>query len=89
MLKSPLVGQRIAIRVRENLPVRVDLDDLVHAGVLGLVEKFDGSKPVAFQAYAKHPIKGPILDSLREVNWRRATCASGRSAWTRLPATCR
>jgi RNA polymerase sigma factor for flagellar operon FliA len=62
----------IAIRVHENLPVHVDLDDLVHAGVLGLmdaVEKFDSSKNVAFQAYAKHRIKGAILDSLRELDW--------------------
>jgi RNA polymerase sigma factor FliA len=62
----------IAIRVHENLPVHVDLDDLVHAGVLGLldaVEKFDSSKNVAFQSYAKHRIKGAILDSLRELDW--------------------
>ena len=62
----------IAIRVHENLPVYVDLDDLVHAGVLGLmdaVEKYDESKGVAFQGYAKHRIKGAILDSLRELDW--------------------
>ena len=62
----------IAIRVHENLPVHVDLDELVHAGVLGLfdaVEKFDASKNVAFQAYAKHRIKGAILDSLRQLDW--------------------
>src|SRR5215469_508406 len=67
----PLV-KAIAIRVHENLPVHVDLDDLVHAGVLGLidaVEKFDASKNVAFQSYAKHRIKGSILDSLRELDW--------------------
>ena len=33
----------IAIRVHEHLPVRVELDDLIHAGVLGL---FDAAKPV-------------------------------------------
>jgi len=62
----------IAIRVHENLPVHVDVDDLVHAGVLGLfdaVEKFDASKNVAFQSYAKHRIKGAILDSLRQLDW--------------------
>src|SRR5215468_106677 len=62
----------IAVRVHESLPVHVDLDDLVHAGVLGLfdaVEKFDSSKRVAFQSYAKHRIKGAILDSLRELDW--------------------
>jgi RNA polymerase sigma factor FliA len=67
----PLV-KAIAIRVHEGLPVHVDLDDLVHAGVLGLidaVEKFDAAKNVAFQSYAKHRIKGAILDSLRELDW--------------------
>ena len=62
----------IAIRVHENLPVHVDVDDLVHAGVLGLfdaVEKFDSTKNVAFQNYAKHRIKGAILDSLRQLDW--------------------
>src|SRR5579863_4132284 len=67
----PLV-KAIAIRVHENLPVHVDLDDLVHAGVLGLfdaVNKYDSTKNVAFHAYAKHRIKGAILDSLRQLDW--------------------
>ncbi len=62
----------IAIRVHENLPVHVDLDDLIEAGVLGLfdaVEKYDASKSVAFHSYAKHRIKGAILDSLRQLDW--------------------
>jgi len=67
----PLV-RAIAIRVHENLPVHVDLDDLTHAGVLGLfdaVTKYDAQKNVAFHAYAKHRIKGAILDSLRQLDW--------------------
>ena len=67
----PLV-KAIAIRVHENLPVHVDLDDLIHAGVLGLfdaVEKYDECKNVAFHSYAKHRIKGAILDSLRQSDW--------------------
>jgi RNA polymerase sigma factor for flagellar operon FliA len=67
----PLV-KAIAIRVHESLPVHVDLDDLIHAGVLGLfdaVGKFDSAKNVAFQSYAKHRIKGAILDSLRQLDW--------------------
>jgi RNA polymerase sigma factor for flagellar operon FliA len=67
----PLV-KVIAIRVRENLPVHIELDDLIHAGVLGLfdaVEKYNPSKNVEFQAYAKHRIKGAILDSLRQLDW--------------------
>jgi len=67
----PLV-KAIAIRVHENLPVHVDLDDLVHAGVLGLfdaVAKYDSTKNVVFHSYAKHRIKGAILDSLRQLDW--------------------
>src|SRR6516164_856466 len=67
----PLV-KAIAIRVHESLPVHVDLDDLIHAGVLGLfdaVTKYDGAKNVAFHSYAKHRIKGAILDSLRQMDW--------------------
>jgi RNA polymerase sigma factor for flagellar operon FliA len=67
----PLV-KAIAVRVHENLPVHVDLDDLVHAGVLGLFDaatKYNPEKKVAFSSYAKHRIKGSILDSLRQLDW--------------------
>jgi RNA polymerase sigma factor for flagellar operon FliA len=67
----PLV-KAIAIRVHENLPVHVDLDDLVHAGILGLFDaarKYNPRKKVAFSSYAKHRIKGAILDSLRQLDW--------------------
>src|ERR1700682_3649436 len=67
----PLV-KAIAVRVYENLPVHVDLDDLVHAGILGLFDaatKFDPEKQVVFSSYAKHRIKGSILDSLRQLDW--------------------
>jgi RNA polymerase sigma factor for flagellar operon FliA len=67
----PLV-KAIAVRVHENLPVHVDLDDLVHTGILGLFDaasKFDPEKQVAFSSYAKHRIKGAILDGLRQLDW--------------------
>jgi RNA polymerase sigma factor for flagellar operon FliA len=67
----PLV-KAIAVRVHENLPVHVDLDDLVHAGVLGLFDaatKYNPEKKVVFSSYAKHRIKGAILDSLRQLDW--------------------
>ena len=62
----------IAVRVHENLPVHVDLDDLVHAGVLGLFDaasKYNPAKKVVFHSYAKYRIKGAILDSLRQLDW--------------------
>jgi RNA polymerase sigma factor FliA len=67
----PLV-KAIAVRVHENLPVHVDLYDLVHAGIIGLFDaatKFNPEKQVVFSSYAKHRIKGAILDSLRQLDW--------------------
>ncbi len=87
----PLV-RAIAARVRENLPVQVELDDLVHAGVLGLfdaVEKFDASKGVVFHLYAKHRIRGAILDSLRQSTSKpspRNSAASSGAARTKPSA---
>jgi RNA polymerase sigma factor FliA len=64
---GPLV-KAIGVRLHGNLPAHADLDDLVHAGVLGLFDaatKFNSEKEVPFSTYAKHRIKGAILDSLR------------------------
>ncbi len=71
MENLPLV-KVIALRVHESLPVHVELDDLVHAGILGLFDaatKYNPNKQVAFSSYAKHRIKGAILDSLRQLDW--------------------
>ena len=62
----------IARRIHERLPQHVPLEDLVHAGVLGLMDalnKFDRAKHVQFASYAKFRIRGAILDSLRELDW--------------------
>jgi RNA polymerase sigma factor for flagellar operon FliA len=62
----------LARRIHERLPRHVPLDDLVHAGVIGLIDalnKFDRSKHVQFSSYAKFRIRGAILDSLREMDW--------------------
>jgi len=62
----------IASRIRERLPQHVELDDLVNAGVIGLLEasrNFDSSKNSQFKQFAKFRIRGAILDSLRESDW--------------------
>ena len=62
----------IARRIHERLPRHVALEDLVHAGMVGLIDalqKFDRSKHVQFASYAKFRIRGAILDSLRELDW--------------------
>ena len=62
----------LARRIHERLPRHVPLEDLIHAGVIGLIDahnKFDRSKHVQFGSYAKFRIRGAILDSLREMDW--------------------
>ncbi|MBV9572886.1 MAG: FliA/WhiG family RNA polymerase sigma factor [Acidobacteriales bacterium] len=62
----------IARRIHEHLPRHVPLEDMIHAGVLGLIDalhKFDCTKLVRFPSYAKFRIRGAILDSLREMDW--------------------
>lgn len=62
----------IAVRVHASLPVHVELEDLEHAGILGLIDaadKFNPDKLVSFSNYAKHRIKGAMLDSLRDLDW--------------------
>src|SRR3981081_2471583 len=62
----------LARRIHERLPRHVPLEDLIHAGVVGLIDalgKFDQSKHVQFSSYAKFRIRGAILDSLRELDW--------------------
>lgn len=62
----------LARRIHGRLPAQVPLEDLVHAGVIGLidaVDKFDPGKHVQLKSYAKFRIQGAIVDSLREMDW--------------------
>jgi RNA polymerase sigma factor FliA len=62
----------IARRIHARLPRHVSFEDLVHAGIVGLIDalnKFDGSKQVQFSSYARFRIRGAILDSLRDLDW--------------------
>ena len=73
LLKEQLPQVRsIARRIYERLPRHVSLEDIVQAGVLGLINalhRFDRSKQVQFGSYARFRIRGAILDSLREMDW--------------------
>jgi RNA polymerase sigma factor for flagellar operon FliA len=62
----------LARRIHERLPQHVDIEDLVSAGVVGLMDafsKFDPGKKVQFRSYAQFRIRGAILDSLRTLDW--------------------
>ncbi len=62
----------IARHIHDRLPQHVPIEDLVHAGVLGLIDaltRYDEGRQVQFKTYAKFRIRGAILDSLRELDW--------------------
>lgn len=62
----------IAQRIAARLPASVELDDLVSAGVIGLmdaIEKYDPSRENTFKTYAEFRIRGAVLDELRSQDW--------------------
>jgi len=72
LLEHLPVVRFLARRIHERLPQHVDIEDLVSAGVVGLMDafaKFDPDKKVQFRSYAQFRIRGAILDSLRTLDW--------------------
>src|SRR4029077_7903537 len=62
----------IARRLHDRLPTHVLFDDLVHAGIIGLIDagnKFDPRKNVLLKSHARFRIRGAIIDSLRQLDW--------------------
>lgn len=62
------IAQKIAVR----LPSNIELDDLISAGVIGLmdaIDKYDPSRDNKFKTYAEFRIRGAILDELRAQDW--------------------
>ncbi len=63
----------LAVRISSRLPANVDVDDLIHDGIVGLLdaaEKFNPGRGVRFRTYAETRIRGAILDGLRQKDWR-------------------
>ena len=72
MVEHLPIVRYIARRIHERLPQHVEMEDLVSAGVLGLMDafqKFNPDKNVQFRSYAQFRIRGAILDSLRTLDW--------------------
>ena len=69
--QAPMV-RGIARNIRARLPKHVELDDLISAGNLGLLdacERFDAGRKIKFKTYATTRIRGAMLDSLRDLDW--------------------
>jgi RNA polymerase sigma factor for flagellar operon FliA len=64
--------RRQALALQVKLPASVDLDDLIQAGTLGLLEalgRFDASQGASFSTFANQRIRGAMLDELRSRDW--------------------
>jgi len=62
----------VARKIHERLPDSICFDDLLSAGVIGLInaiDNFDPGQNVKLKTYAEFRIRGAILDSLREIDW--------------------
>ncbi|MHC4658832.1 MAG: FliA/WhiG family RNA polymerase sigma factor [Planctomycetota bacterium] len=61
-----------AERLYSKLPDKVELDDLISAGIFGLmdaIDAFDPDRGVKFETYCSPRIRGSILDELRSMDW--------------------
>ncbi|MCW8950452.1 MAG: RNA polymerase sigma factor FliA [Sedimenticola sp.] len=68
---APLV-KRIAYHLMNRLPPNVQADDLIQAGMIGLLEasrNYDPSQGASFETYAGIRIRGSMLDEIRRSDW--------------------
>lgn len=75
--------KRIAHHLMARLPASVIVDDLIQAGMIGLLEaarNFDGSKGASFETFAGIRIRGAMLDEIRKGDWTpRSVHKNGRA----------
>jgi len=67
----PLV-RVVAEKIHRRLPPGVDLESLVHSGVVGLLEaleRFDPKRGVEFEIFARYRIQGEVMQCLRSLDW--------------------
>lgn len=68
---APLV-KRIAYHLKSRLPANIQLDDLIQAGMIGLLEaakNYDVTQGASFETYAGIRVRGAMLDDVRKNDW--------------------
>ncbi|WP_156502398.1 sigma-70 family RNA polymerase sigma factor, partial [Oleiphilus sp. HI0067] len=68
---APLV-KRIAHHLMARLPSSVQVDDLIQAGMIGLLEaaqKYESDRGASFETYAGIRIRGAMMDEVRKGDW--------------------
>jgi RNA polymerase sigma factor for flagellar operon FliA len=77
-MNHPLVADNISLveslarRMEKRLPKCVDVSDLTHEGIFGLMDaarSFDPARGVLFSTFARRRINGAMLDHLRNIDW--------------------
>jgi len=82
LAKLPLV-KRIALHLKVRLPPFVEFDDLLQAGMLGLIEasrKFHAEKGIPFDSFARIRIKGAMIDYVRRQSYLPRTAVATRKS---------
>ena len=66
------MGRRVAAQMIAKLPANVEMDDLVQAGMIGLIDaltRYQADQGAQFETFAMQRIRGAMLDELREADW--------------------
>jgi len=64
--------KRVASHFRSRLPAAIEINDLIQAGIMGLIEalsSFDAERGNDFETFAKLRIRGAMLDEIRRASW--------------------
>lgn len=72
VLKHSSLVKRIAYHLMNRLPQTIDVDDLIQAGMIGLLEasrNYSTDKGASFETYAGIRIRGSMLDEVRKTDW--------------------
>jgi RNA polymerase sigma factor for flagellar operon FliA len=72
VIENVALVKSLAQRLAQRLPSQVSIEDLISAGVLGLIEaagRYQPSLGVPFQAFARRRVHGAMLDALRDLDW--------------------
>lgn len=72
--------KRLAYQLKAKLPPSVEIDDLIQAGMMGLldaVNKYEDTHGAQFETYAAQRIRGAMLDELRSADWLPRSARKG------------
>jgi RNA polymerase sigma factor for flagellar operon FliA len=70
--KHAVLVKKLAYQLKAKLPPSVELDDLIQAGMMGLLDainRYEDTHGAQFETYAAQRIRGSMLDELRSADW--------------------